>query len=131
MDLSEIILRTLYLVFLLIVLFLLMKNLTDLRGNSLIVISAFGAVLILYVTFDYVNEFLMNNELILKLKKSNDDDTDDENDEDDTDDEADENNQKSNKTEITNELNVDKKRNVFDSNVINHTHKYINDRIFN
>ena len=41
---------------------------TLLYGNALMVTPFFVVVLILYVTFDYVYKFLLNNELVFKLK---------------------------------------------------------------
>ena len=121
MELSEIIMRCLYLVVLFLLLNAVLRATTPLLGNALLSISFFGAVLILYATFDYVYDFLLNNELIFQIKNSQEDEEDDQN-----------NNQQlgSSTTEITNELNVDNKKNVYDSNKVNHTHKYIVNKVF-
>ena len=121
MELSEIIMRCLYLVVLFLLLNAVLRASTPLSGNTLLTISFFGAVLILYATFEYVYEFLLNNELIFQIKNSEKEEEDDEN-----------NNQQLNSstTEITNELNVDNKKNVYDSNKVNHTHKYLVNKVF-
>ncbi len=118
MELSEIILRGLYLVVLFGLLNTILRSTTPLSGNPLLTISFFGAVLILYTTFDYVYNFLLNNELIFQIKNSENEDS---------------NNNKqlrSNRTEISNELNVNNKKNVYDSNKVNHTHKYVVNKVF-
>ena len=119
MELSEIIMRCLYLVVLFLVLNAVLRATTPLSGNTLLTISFFGAVLILYATFEYVYDFLLNNELIFQIKNSEKEEDED-------------NNQKLNSstTEITNELNVDNKKNVYDSNKVNHTHKYLVNKVF-
>ena len=119
MELSEIIMRCLYLVVLFLLLNAVLRATTPLLGNALLSISFCGAVLILYATFDYVYDFLLNNELIFQIKNSQE--------------EEDQNNNQqlgSSTTEITNELNVDNKKNVYDSNKVNHTHKYIVNKVF-
>ena len=119
MELSEIIMRCLYLVVLFVSLNALLRASTSLSGNSLLTISFFGAVLILYSTFEYVYDFLLNNELIFQIKNSDDEDTEEEEEE-----------LNSSNTEITNELNIDNVKHVYDSNKLNHTHKYLVNKVF-
>ena len=57
MELSEIIMRFLYLVVLFITLNSILRMTTPLLGNSLLSISLFGAVLILYATLDLYMTF--------------------------------------------------------------------------
>ena len=121
MELSEMIMRIVYLSFLYVVLMAGLQFSTPLRGVPLITVSFFGAVLVLYVTFGAVYDFLLNNELIFQLKLSN---SEDENDDDNA------NSAKSSKTNITNELNVNNVKNTSESNVLNHSHKYIEDKVF-
>ena len=123
MELVEIIMRVIYLVFLYAVLFLVLKYNTNLFGNALQALSFFGAVLVLYITFPYVYEFLLNNELIFQLKLSSQKDGE----------EQEENagsGAGSSSTKISNELNVLNERNEINSNVSNHTHKFLVDKVF-
>jgi hypothetical protein len=123
MELSEMIMRIVYLAFLYVLLMAGLQYSTPLRGASLMTISFFGAVLVLYASFGTVYDFLLNNELIFQLRLSNSDDED-------NDDDNNANNTKSSKTNITNELNVNNVKNTSESNVLNHSHKYIEDKVF-
>ena len=87
-------------------------------GNSLLTISLFGAVLILYATFGFVYDFLLNNELIFQIKGTSDE----------------ESNSSSggrvNNTNIHNEMNINNKQSEINRNNVNHTHKYILNKVF-
>ena len=120
MELSEIIMRVLYLVVLFVTLNSLLRMTTPLSGNPLLTISFFGAVLILYASFDYVYDFLLNNELIFQIKGS-----DDENEE-----SSSSNRGGANNTNIHNEMNINNKQNEVNSTNINHSHKYIMNKVF-
>lgn len=125
MELSEIILRALYLVVLYVFLNILLRMTTQLSGNALIMVSFFGAVLLLYVTFDSVYDFLLNNELILKVSGKDDAD------ENDDDGKGSSGTTPSKITKnVTNQLNISNKRNVEDNNILNHTHKYVENKVF-
>ena len=123
MELVEIIMRVIYLVFLYAVLFLVLKYNTNLFGNALQALSFFGAVLVLYITFPYVYEFLLNNELIFQLKLSSQKDGEEQ-------EESAGSGAGSTSTKISNELNVSNERNEINSNVSNHTHKFLVDKVF-
>jgi hypothetical protein len=128
MELVEIIMRVIYLVFLYAVLFLVLKYNTNLFGNALQALSFFGAVLVLYITFPYVYEFLLNNELIFQLKLSSQKDGEEEKEE--SAGSGAGSSAGSTSTKISNELNVSNERNEINSNVSNHTHKFLVDKVF-
>ena len=121
MELSKIILKVLYLFVLVLVVMFVFSKTTPLTDNALTVTSFFVAVLILYVTFDFVYNFLLNNELIFKLKEK------DEKDEEKKDKEAEK--KKENK-QLYDELNIHNKSNVSNDYKLNHTHKYLEDNVF-
>ena len=118
MELSEIIMRILYLVVLFITLNSLLRMTTPLSGNPLLIISFFGAVLILYATFNYVYDFLLNNELIFQIKGTSDEESDSSND------------AKATNTNIHNETNINNKQSEINRNNVNHTHKYLVNKVF-
>lgn len=125
MELVEIIMRVIYLVFLYALLFLVLKYNTNLFGNALQALSFFGAVLVLYITFPYVYEFLLNNELIFQLKLSSQKDAEE------VEEQSDDNiGDGATNTTINNKLNVSNERNEINSNVSDHTHKFIVDKVF-
>ena len=125
MELVEIIMRIIYLVFLYTFLYLVMKYNTNLIGNTLQVISFFGAVLLLYATFPYVYKFLLNNELVFKLKLSPQNKEEEEENQDEQN-----NNKIHDSTSINNKLNISNERNEINSNVENHNHKFVIDKVF-
>ena len=119
MELSEIIMRVLYLVVLFITLNSLLRMTTPLSGNPLLIISFFGAVLILYATFNYVYDFLLNNELIFQIKDTSSDEES-----------SSSNDTKATNTNIHNEMNINNKQNEINSTNVNHSHKYILNKVF-
>ena len=120
MELSEIIMRFLYLVVLFITLNSILRMTTPLLGNSLLSISFFGAVLILYATFESVYDFLLNNELVFQIKGT---DAEDEESSSSSDDRV-------NNTNIHNEMNINNEEKEVNRNNVNHTHKYILNKVF-
>lgn len=119
MELSEIIMRFLYLVVLFVTLNSLLRMTTPLSGNPLLTISFFGAVLILYATFDYVYDFLLNNELVFQIKGTDDEERSSSN-----------SSGSGNNTNIHNEMNINNKQNKVNRTNVNHTHKYITNKVF-
>lgn len=119
MELSEIIMRFLYLVVLFVTLNSILRMTTPLSGNSLLTISFFGAVLILYATFGTVYDFLLNNELVFQIKGT---DAEDE--------ESSSSGGRVNNTNIHNEMNINNKQKEVNRNNVNHTHKYILNKVF-
>ena len=77
MDILEALLRLIYLFVLYGIIFNLFVMFTPLRGNPLIATSLFGAVLILYVSYEQLKDFLSSNEIIFKLKEISDEEEDD------------------------------------------------------
>lgn len=110
--------RVLYLVVLFVTLNSLLRMTTTLVGNPLLTISFFGAVLVLYATFDYVYDFLLNNELIFQIKGTSDEESSSTND------------GKVNNTNIHNEMNINNKQSEVNRNNVNHNHKYIMNKVF-
>lgn len=119
MELSEIIMRGLYLVVLFVTLNSLLRMTTTLVGNPLLTISFFGAVLILYATFDYVYDFLLNNELVFQIKGTGDEERSSSN-----------RGGRINNTNIHNETNINNRQSEVNSNNVNHTHRYILNKVF-
>jgi hypothetical protein len=120
MELSEIIMRFLYLVVLFVTLNSILRMTTPLSGNSLLTISFFGAVLILYATFGTVYDFLLNNELVFQIKGTDAEDEES----------SSSNGGRVNNTNIHNEMNINNKQNEVNSTNVNHTHKYIQNKVF-
>ena len=123
MDLSEIIMRAVYLGVLFVVISMLFTSFTPLRGNPLIATSFFGAALVFYVSFSRVYQYLSNNELVLNLKKSGEGDSSSgSNNGGDSDDES---TAKNKTTSVYNETNISNKKNETNDTNINHTHSYL------
>lgn len=112
--------RVLYLVVLFVTLNSLLRMTTTLVGNPLLTISFFGAVLVLYATFDYVYDFLLNNELIFQIKGTSDENEGS----------SSSNNGRANNTNIHNEMNINNKQSEVNRNNVNHSHKYIMNKVF-
>jgi hypothetical protein len=112
MDLSEVIMRIVYLVVLYVIITMLFASFTPLGGNALVATSFFGAVLVLYASFPMVNDFLSNSEIILALKKT---------------DEEKENEKppKHSEKSLYNETNIRNSKNETNDTNINHKHAYL------
>ena len=125
MDLSEMIMRVLYIVVLFVVIGAIFNSTTPLRGNALLATSFFVAALVFYVSFGRVYEFLLGNELVLKLKQ-----TEEETREEEESAPAEEKKAKRSHKEVHNELNVSNKTNHKNDSKVNHRHTYIEDNVF-
>lgn len=119
MDLSEVIIRIVYLGVLYITITMLFASFTPLSGNALVATSFFGAVLVLYASFPFVHDFLSNNEIIVALKNPNEEK------------EA-ENKKKENEKQpkhseksLYNETNIRNRKNETNDTNIHHTHAYL------
>ena len=124
MDILEALLRILYLFVLYAIIFNVFVTFTPLRGNSLIATSLFGSVLLLYVSYLPLKQFLSNNEIVFKLKEIEEED-------DEVEDNSSESNSNANTrsnsvTNIYNEHNVTND-NTEVSNVsrVGHTHEFL------
>ena len=141
MELSILILRVLYLIVLYVLVYSVLISTTVLRGNALILMSFFIAVLVLYVSFNAVYEFIRNNELVFQFKLKKDDGESDENEngengedgETDADDnEGEEGSTGTNAGSGRMRTNISTTNNVSDKEYIqNHAHKFLQDVFFN
>ena len=121
MELAELIIKILYVVVLYFICYYALNASGKIHGNTLLVTSILLSVLIVYITFKPLYNFLLNNELIVQVKDT----------ESGSDSESSSNNKPSykSKTQIENSKNVNNK-NSSEYNM-NHTHKYIQDQVFN
>ena len=131
MELVEVIVRLIYLIVLYVALYVLLNYNTTLAGNALIMISFFGAVLILYITFNSVYDFLMNNEIILQIKGASETGNESNNDDDEETDESQSENVTSNANYSNTETNISNEVNEVNTSILNHTHQFIADNVFN
>uniref|UniRef100_A0AB39J8G7 Uncharacterized protein n=1 Tax=Florenciella sp. virus SA2 TaxID=3240092 RepID=A0AB39J8G7_9VIRU len=123
MEFVKIIIKFLYLIFLYVLLYFLFGN-----RNSVAKIQLLGlnfdifilciSIFIMYFTFEQVYKFLLSNELVIQYKHIDDEDKDE-----DTDEKIEATIEEDKLHVETGSLNVTK-------NVIDHTHKYIQDKIF-
>ena len=129
MDILEAILRLIYLFVLYGIIFNLFVVFTPLRGNPLFVTSIFCAVLLLYISYVPLRDFLSNNEIIFELKEIIDEDVQDEEEES----QNNSNGLSSNSvTNIYNEHNVSNENSdVSNISRVGHSHEFIRNRTLN
>lgn len=130
MELSQIIMRGLYLVVLYVVVVMILGSTTPLSGNQLMVLSFFGAVLIFYATFEMVYKFLLNNELIFQIKLSDTSESENGSSGSSGGSSSGSGSGGNSSTEINNELTMSNKKNITNNNISNHSHQYILNRVF-
>lgn len=127
MEFAKIIIKVLYFLFLYIVLYLALGGYSynqakiNVLGLNFDIIVLCISVLLMYITFETVYQFLVSNELIIKYKKLDDDDGDDDT------------KKSSNKVKASvggNKVNIESDSLKISKSVIDHTHKYIQDKIF-
>ena len=111
MELAKLLLKVLYLVLLYAVIFAVLKPRVQMEGANMSVIALALAVLIMYFTFESLYKFMMTNEIVIQ---SEDKDKKD----------------KTVKKQVKKEL-VDKVHESSSNNyMFDHTHKYIEDKVF-
>lgn len=120
MELAELIIKILYVVMLYFICYYALNASGKIHGNTLLITSALLAVLIVYITFKPLYNFLLSNELIVQVKHTDD--------ESDKDEKSSDPSYKS-KTHIENSHDVNKK-NLSEYNM-NHSHKFVQDQVFN
>ena len=127
MEFAKIIIKVLYFLFLYIVLYLALGGYSynqakiNVLGLNFDIIVLCISVLLMYITFETVYKFLVSNELIIKYKKLEDDDGDDDT------------KKSSDKVKASvggNKVNIESDSLKISKSVIDHTHKYIQDKIF-
>lgn len=130
MELARILLKVLYLTVLYIVTYLIVKPQVQLNAMSLNMVVLGFSVLIMYFTFDYMYNFLMSNEIILKNKKG--DEEDDSEGEETIEDKNDVTNiavpENGSQTIVENKVHVDNKESS--EYMLDHTHKFVENKVF-
>lgn len=130
MELARILLKVLYLTVLYVVTYLIVKPQVQLNAMSLNMVVLGFSVLIMYFTFDYMYNFLMSNEIILKNKKG--DEEDDSEGEETIEDENDVTNiavpENGSQTIVENKVHVDNKESS--EYMLDHTHKFVENKVF-
>lgn len=131
MELARILLKILYLTVLYVVTYLIVKPQVQLNAMSLNMVVLGFSVLIMYFTFDYVYNFLMSNEIILKNKKG-DEEEDDSEGEEIIEDKNDVTNiavpENGSQTTVENKVHVDNK--ASSEYMLDHTHKFVENKVF-
>lgn len=130
MELARILLKVLYLTVLYVVTYLIVKPQVQMNAMSLNMVVLGFSVLIMYFTFDYMYNFLMSNEIILKNKKG--DEEDDSEGEETIEDENDVTNiavpENGSQTIVENKVHVDNKESS--EYMLDHTHKFVENKVF-
>lgn len=130
MELARILLKVLYLTVLYVVTYLIVKPQVQLNAMSMNMVVLGFSVLIMYFTFDYMYNFLMSNEIILKNKKG--DEEDDSEGEETIEDENDVTNiavpENGSQTIVENKVHVDNKESS--EYMLDHTHKFVENKVF-
>lgn len=130
MELSKLILKAFYLIFIYSIVYLLLEAQTPLEGVNLTIMTLFVSIVVLYFTFKMVYKFLTTNEVVFLSKKdkkkkaaaSSESEQEEEEKE----------------VTVTQESNSDEEEGVFTNIVTSvknfiqeHTHKFIEDDVFN
>lgn len=126
MELAKLLIKIIYLTVIYGIVYTIMKSNTNLVSYNLIVLSFLIAVLVIYFTFSFVYKMLVNSEIIFKTNKTDkEEEEDDENDEEETN----KTSQKgSSKKEKSTEIKVNKENK--NNYMLDHTHKFIEEKIF-
>ena len=118
MELSKLLIKLFYLVIIYVICFMILTSQTPLTNFNLYIITLLIAILIVYFTFDLIYNFLVNSQIVFKSNSN------------DSDDESDKNTGKS-RTEYDTTTNVNKSNKSSQDYTMNHSHKYIQDNVFN
>jgi hypothetical protein len=116
MELAKLLLKLLYFGVLYFAILMVVKPLINVPSTNLILIVLSLSVLLMYFTFDNIYDVITKNEIILK-KNDEDEDTDEQTGEDMID---------STKTEIVNQV----RKEASSDYLFDHTHKFIQDKVF-
>ena len=133
MELSKLILKAFYLIFIYSVVYLLLEAQTPLEGVNLTIMTLFVSIVILYFTFKMVYKFLTTNEVVFLSKKDKKKKAAAS-----SESEEEEEEEEEKEVTVTQESNSDEEEGVFTSIVTSvknfiqeHTHKFIEDDVFN
>lgn len=117
MELSKLLIKLFYLVLLCALCYVLLMAQTPLSGVNLYVLTLLIAVLLMYFTFDHVYDFLVNSEIIFQSDDgSGDDESEDE-----------ENEGSSSRTAMEQNTQI---RDSTRDYILDHTHKFVQDKVF-
>ena len=116
MELSKLLIKLFYLVLLCALCYVLLMAQTPLSGVNLYVLTLLIAVLLMYFTFDHVYNFLVHSEIIFKSDSSGDDESEDE-----------ENEGSSSRTAMEQNTQIHDSTRDY---ILDHTHKFVQDRVF-
>tara|TARA_A200000113_G_scaffold225564_1_gene246842 strand:+ start:2817 stop:3227 length:411 start_codon:yes stop_codon:yes gene_type:complete len=136
MELSKLILKAFYLIFIYSVVYLLLEAQTPLEGVNLTIMTLFVSIVILYFTFKMVYKFLTTNEVVFLSKKDKKKKAAASSESEEEEEEEEEEEKK--EVTVTQESNSDEEEGVFTNIVTSvknfiqeHTHKFIEDDVFN
>jgi ABC-type uncharacterized transport system fused permease/ATPase subunit len=131
MELSKLILKAFYLIFIYSVVYLLLEANTPFEGVNLTIMTLFVSIVILYFTFKMVYKFLTTNEVVFLSKKDKKKKAA-------ASSESEEEEEEETEVTVTQESNSDEEEGVFTNIVTSvknfiqeHTHKFIEDDVFN
>lgn len=121
MELAKLLIKIIYLTVIYGIVYTIMKSNTNLVSYNLIVLSFLIAVLVIYFTFSFVYKMLVNSEIVFKTNKSDKEEDEEE--------ETNNTSQKgSSKKEKSTEIKVNKENK--NNYMLDHTHKFIEEKIF-
>ena len=134
MELSKLILKAFYLIFIYSVVYLLLEAQTPLEGVNLTIMTLFVSIVILYFTFKMVYTFLTTNEVVFLSKKDKKKKAAAS-----SESEEEEEEEKEKEVTVTQESNSDEEEEGVFTNIVTsvknfiqeHTHKFIEDDVFN
>ena len=113
---GKLLLKVLYLGLLYALVLMIVKQMTDIRGNILIVVVLSLSVLLMYFTFDKIYELMTKNEIVIKPNEK----------------EKDKENETSKKNSVKTEVSkkVHKETSSESDYLFDHTHKFVQDKVF-
>lgn len=121
MELAKLLLKLLYLSFLYIVVYMIVKPQVQISSTNLSMVVITVSILLMYLTFDSIYDYMTTNEIVIQKDKKSEKDEKDKKDA-----ETDEEGKGHSKTKI-----VDKVHKEGSSNYLfDHTHKFIQDKVF-
>ena len=134
MELSKLILKAFYLIFIYSVVYLLLEAQTPLEGVNLTIMTLFVSIVILYFTFKMVYKFLTTNEVVFLSKKDKKKKAAAS-----SESEEEEEEEEEKEVTVTQESNSDEEEEGVFTNIVTsvknfiqeHTHKFIEDDVFN
>lgn len=117
MELAKLLLKLLYLGLLFVVLYLLIKPQVQMSGANLSVSVLSISILLVYFTFDKGYDYLTKNEIVIQKEETDKDHKSSD----------DKDSKYRNKVEIVDKVHKETSSNY----LIDHTHKFVQDKVFN